>query len=83
MKAMICKQEKGFEPVFFDVDTLDDLLNALDEYGYPPMQINIEDDEHGNPRVGIELFDDCAELYVAGRPNWTMEDEIKWRAPTK
>jgi len=55
MKAMICKMEKGFEPVFFDVNTLDDLLNAIDEYNYPSMQINIEDDEHGNPRMGIEL----------------------------
>ena len=56
MKAMICKIEKGFEPVFFDANTLDDLLNALDEYDFPLMQIHIEDDEHGNPRMGIEIF---------------------------
>lgn len=58
MKAMIYKHKKGFEPMFFDVNTLDDLLNALCEYGYPPMQINIEDDEHDDPRMGIELFDE-------------------------
>lgn len=58
MKAMICKHENGFESVFFDCDTLDDLLNMLCKYGYPPMQINIEDDEQGNPRMGIELFDE-------------------------
>ena len=58
MKAMVWKNEKGFESVFFDVNTLDDLLNMLCKYNYPPMQINIEDDEHGNPRMGIELFDE-------------------------
>lgn len=57
MKAMIWKHKKGFKPVFFDVNTLDDLLNALCEYSYPPMRINIEDDEHGDPRMGIEIFD--------------------------
>ena len=61
MKAMIWKMEDGFKPVFFDVNTLDDLLNKLDEYGYPRMQINIEDDEQGNPRMGIELFDEEAQ----------------------
>ena len=81
MKVMICKQEKGFEPVFFEINTLDDLLNALCEYSYPPIQINIEDDEHGDPRMGIEIFDDCTELLVAGRPDWTMEDEIEFRMP--
>lgn len=58
MKAMIWKNEKDFEPTFFDCDTIDDLLNALVVCDYAPMQINIEDDEHGNPRMGIELFDD-------------------------
>lgn len=57
MKAMICKQEKDFEAVFFDVITLDDLLNALGEYNYPSMEIVFEDDEHGDPRMGVELFD--------------------------
>lgn len=54
---MICKQEKGFEPAFFDMNTLDDLLNALDKYNTPLMELVFEDDEHGDPRLGIELFD--------------------------
>lgn len=58
MKAMIWKNEKGFERTFFDCDTLDDLLNAIVVCDYPLMQINIEDDEHGNPRMGIELLDE-------------------------
>lgn len=60
MKAMIWKNEDGFEPTFFDCDSLYDLLNAIAVYEYPPIQINIEDDEHGNPRMGIELFDEKA-----------------------
>ena len=55
MKAMICKPN-GSEPVFFDCNTLDDLLNILDEYGYPVMQITMEDDEHGAPRMSIEVM---------------------------
>lgn len=56
MKAMICKIEEGFEPEFFDCDTLDDLLNVLDKHGYPNIQITIEDDEQGTPRMGIEIL---------------------------
>lgn len=29
----------------------------MKEYSYPPMEMNIEDDEHGDPRMGIEIFD--------------------------
>jgi len=79
MKAMICKMEKGFEPKFFDCDTLDDLLDAIDECGYPPMQFTINDDRDDNARLGIEIFDDTPELFVAGRQGWTMKDEIKFR----
>ena len=56
MKIMICKQEKGFEPVFLDINTLDELLNVIDEHDYPPIQINIEDDEQGNQRTRIEIL---------------------------
>lgn len=56
MKAMIYESDEGCEPTFFDCDSLDDLLDVLCEHGYPPIQIDIEDDEHGNPRVGIEIL---------------------------
>jgi len=67
MKAMIYKHENGSEDCdFFDVNTIDDLLNVLDEHGYPPMQINIEDDEYCVPRMRIEIFD--TEKPVATNP---------------
>ena len=56
MKAMICKLEEGSKPEFFDCDTLNDLLDILDKYGYPLIQITLEDDEHGNPRISIEIL---------------------------
>ena len=56
MEAMICKLEEGSKPEFFDCGTLDDLLDVLDKYGYPNIQITTEDDEHGNPRLSIEIL---------------------------
>ena len=55
MKAMICKIDEE-EYMFFDCDTLDDLLDKLDERGYPVIQITLEDDEHGKPRMSIEVM---------------------------
>jgi len=57
MNEIICKMENGTEIVMFDSDTLSDVIRILREYNCSSMQINIEDDEHGNPRIGIELFD--------------------------
>jgi len=58
MNEIICKMENGTEIVMFDSDTLSDVIRILREYNCSSMQINIEDDEHGNPRIGIELFDE-------------------------
>lgn len=56
MKAMICKVEEGFESEFFDCDSLGDLLDILDKYCYPRVQITLEDDERGNPRMSVEIL---------------------------
>lgn len=56
MDAMICKMEDGFEPEFFEVITIDDLLTVLCEHDYPYVQITIGDDENGDPRMSVEIL---------------------------
>lgn len=56
MKAMICKMEKDFETEFFECVSLDDLLDILDKYGYPIIQITLEDGRSGDPRMSIEVM---------------------------